>query len=412
MSALRVFAIVVIFLLGCAAWVTLGTVNAVRSGASFDSLERAVVQLWGEPIRQLPPSFSVQVPGSESARVLLPVENRLAVDLQLEQRRKGLIWYPTYVVDFKSYYTIINETAVAQRVRLHFPLPSSRATYDNIRYGLDGESRTLEPDLEVGLRDLILLEPGRSRTVSIAYRSRGLGEFSYALGALGRVRGLDFRLSTNAIEVDFPEGSLSPMEQRVEDSGTQLRWQAEDLLTRQQVALSMPEKLNPGPLAARISYFAPVCLLFFFVLVTAIGILRGIEIHPMHYLFVTAGFFAFNLLFAYLVDVVAVHLAFGISAAVSVVLVTAYLKAALGKPFPWLVAALGQGFYLVLFSYSFFLEGMTGLTVTVGSVLTLAVLMALTARTDWGKVFARPAKLSGSKTPPPAPPMSFDLEAE
>ena len=57
--------------------------------------------------------------------------------------------------------------------------------------------------------------------------------------------------------------------------------------------------------------------------------------------------------------------------------------------FPWKFAALGQLFCLVLFSCSFFLKGMTGLTVTLGSVLTLAVLMYLTARLDWNRVLAR-----------------------
>ena len=48
----------------------------------------------------------------------------------------------------------------------------------------------------------------------------------------------------------------------------------------------------------------------------------------------------------------------------------------------------GQLFFLVLFSYSFFLKAMTGLTVAVGSVVTLAILMKVTARTDWDTVFA------------------------
>ena len=69
-----------------------------------------------------------------------------------------------------------------------------------------------------------------------------------------------------------------------------------------------------------------------------------------------------------------------------------YLRSALGPAFPWKIAAAGQLFYLVLFSYSFFLQGMTGLTVTIGAVLTLAVLMRLTARLDWREVFKRPPK--------------------
>ncbi len=69
-------------------------------------------------------------------------------------------------------------------------------------------------------------------------------------------------------------------------------------------------------------------------------------------------------------------------------LVIAYLRQALGQDFPWKIAGAGQIFYLVLFSYSFFLEGMTGLTVTIGSVITLAILMYMTARLDWNQVFS------------------------
>ena len=43
----------------------------------------------------------------------------------------------------------------------------------------------------------------------------------------------------------------------------------------------------------------------------------------------------------------------------------------------------GQLFFLVLFSYSFFIKGINGLTVAIGSVVTLAILMRVTATLDW-----------------------------
>lgn len=174
--------------------------------------------------------------------------------------------------------------------------------------------------------------------------------------------------------------------------GMILTWRATDLITKEGVGVIIPEKLNPGPLTSRITFFAPVCLVFFFVLVATISILYKVNIHPMHYLFVVAGFFAFHLLLAYMVGIVNIHIAFAISAVVSVVLVTSYLAAALRGGLPWKVAAAGQLFFLVLFSYSFFLEGITGLTVAICSVVTLAILMKVTAHLDWDEVFARPSK--------------------
>jgi hypothetical protein len=391
MSVRQFFAIILIFMLGTTAWWVLGAASETRTYAVGERLDSAVAELWGQPVLQPAPRFSVQVPGSRQQRALVASANRIAVDLRLEQRRKGLLWYPTYEVLFNAEYAVSNDTLVEQRVRAHLPLPAVGATYDEFGVWLDDQPSPHEVDVQQGIAELIVLAPGQTRTFKVRYRTRGLYTWRYDLGGeSGRVRDLDMQVVTNFQAVDYPEGSLSPM--AVEPlaapaDGLRLRWRAADLITRQQVAVAMPEKLNPGPLTARISFFGPVCLVFFFVLVGSIAILRGVAIHPMLYLFVTAGFFAFNLLFAYLVDWIDVHLAFIVAAAVSVGLVVSYLRAALGPAFPWKIAALGQLFYLVLFSYSFFLKGMTGLTVAVGAILTLAVLMRLTARLDWRAVF-------------------------
>ncbi len=152
--------------------------------------------------------------------------------------------------------------------------------------------------------------------------------------------------------------------------------------------MAMPNVLNAGPVAARISFFAPVSLLFFFAVLLIYGAMRGLTLHPMNYFFLAAGCFAFQLLFAYLVDVLPVHAAFAISAAVSLVLVTGYIHAVAG----WGLSRVGgvaQFAYMVLFSYSFFFDGLSGLTITVGAVVTLAILMIATAKVNWAEKFAR-----------------------
>ena len=392
MKARRIIAIFFIFLLGVGGWLILGSASALRSSMTAAYLDDEVRSLWGAQIVQLAPKISVNIPGTKQVRTLAPSANQVEVDLTLEQRRKGLIWYPTYIVDFAGTYTVTNTEAVSQNLKVHFPLPSETATYDRFSFSIDGKPQRVELRTQEGVNQLLELAPGDTRSFKLTYRTRGLRDWSYQLAAWsGRVQGLSLTVTTNFEAIDFPEGALSPMSIEQQDGATTLRWEAEDLITRQNVGGTMPEKVNPGPVSARMSFFAPVCLLFFFVLITALSVLKRINIHPMHYLFVTGGFFAFHLLFAYLVDLINIHLAFSVSSVTSVALVVAYLATALGKSFPWKIAALGQLFYLVLFSYSFFLEGMTGLTVTIGSVLTLAVLMKLTANLDWNEIF-RPSE--------------------
>jgi inner membrane protein involved in colicin E2 resistance len=158
-------------------------------------------------------------------------------------------------------------------------------------------------------------------------------------------------------------------------------------VTGQHIGIDLPNRLNPGPVASRIIFFAPVSLLFFVTVLMVLGILSGESLHPMHYFFLSAGFFAFHLLLAYLVDHLDIHVSFLISAAVSVLLVVTYLAKVAGMSFALWRAGAAQVVFLVLFSYAFFFEGYSGLTVTVGSVLTLFVLMQATARVDWNQVF-------------------------
>jgi hypothetical protein len=45
--------------------------------------------------------------------------------------------------------------------------------------------------------------------------------------------------------------------------------------------------------------------------------------------------------------------------------------------------------YLVVFSASFFIDGLTGITLAIMGVITLALLMFLTAKTNWKTFFAK-----------------------
>ena len=390
MTAKRIIAIVLIFALGVVAWVTLGQANWMRSQQTSSYLSASVQSRWGAPVVQQAPKLTVKVPGTDRIRVISPSSNQVEAIIDLEQRRKGLLWYPTYTVDFTGRYRVTNDAPIAQDIRLYFSLPSDKATYENVVLKIGDAAERLDTLIGYGFYRIIPLQPGASQSIEIAYQTRGINSWTYLLGdQQGLIKALDMTVKTNFTDVDFIGGSLSPMKVDRGADGVDIHWRASELITRQNIGISLPQKLNPGPLAARMSFFAPVCLLFFFVLITSICVTRKIEIHPMHYLFVNAGFFAFHLLFAYTIDLINVHLAFAISAIVSVALVVSYLARALGPAFPWKMAALGQMVYLVLFSYSFFLKGMTGLTVTIASIITLAILMKITAQTDWSQVFVR-----------------------
>jgi hypothetical protein len=74
---------------------------------------------------------------------------------------------------------------------------------------------------------------------------------------------------------------------------------------------------------------------------------------------------------------------------VSVFLVVTCARLVVGMRFAAVELRLAQLIYLVLFSYAFFFKGFTGLSITIGSILTLFVVMQMTGRIRWEEKFAR-----------------------
>ena len=96
------------------------------------------------------------------------------------------------------------------------------------------------------------------------------------------------------------------------------------------MGMVMPQRVQPGPLAAAMSMSAPISLGLFMVWIYVLGLLRGIDVHPVNHMFIAAAFFSFHLLFGYSADHLPVEAAFVLSSVVSVVLVVSYLRLVVG----------------------------------------------------------------------------------
>jgi hypothetical protein len=394
--------IIVIFLVTTFGWMILGTSVAMRSNSAGSGLSKGVESNWGSAQQQSPPSaVAIHIEphpqlqnlngvitksvSNETVSTPLQIEqSRIRVALDLEQRQKGLLWFATYRVAYHGDYVFRNSTPSDQvTVKLVFPAPD--AIYDDLVVRADGQPLALSTE-NGAVSGVIRRPPGAPIHLEVGYRSQGLGTWDYKLGEnVSHVRDFIMQMTTNFDAIDFPQGGLSPTAKTKTARGWLLTWKYSDLVTGNRIGMVMPEKLQPGPLAARISFFAPVSLLFFFFLIFIITTLRGIDLHPMHYFFLATSFFAFHLLLAYLVDHISIHAAFAICSAVSIFLVVSYLRIVIGPRFAFIEAALTQFIYLVLFSYAFFLNGFTGLSITIGAIITLFIVMQLTARIDWGR---------------------------
>ena len=425
----RLFAIAFIFFCTSVAWLALGATIFNRTQGSDRRLGGRVGSTWGTsqaqqapvayterierrsvdaaegaylerpippgrrvaPDRQLDTAMTTRSPRTETVRVRVPLslnQTRASVNFDLAHRRKGLLWYSTYSVAFDGTFRFTNTTA-SDAVTFEFPLPAAQAIYDDLRVTLNGAPAAYETR-DQGIVTTARVPAGDSATLAVAYRSQGLDEWRYVLGRdVTSVRDFGLVMRTNFNDIDFPENTLSPTEKQKEGDGWRLQWRYASLLSGFQIGMDMPQKLQPGPLAGQIAFFAPVSLLFFFALMFIITTIRRIDLHPMNYAFLAAAFFSFHLLMAYLVDHISIHVAFLIASIVSIALVVSYLRLVVGPRFAFREAALAQFIYLVLFSYAFFFKGFTGLAITIGSILTLFAAMQLTGRVRWSEVFAQ-----------------------
>jgi hypothetical protein len=329
-----------------------------------------------------------------------PTSSSVAVDLQYEPKKRGLMWVRTYSVKFDAEYVVTNPSPVTQTLYVRFRLPAANVTYQNfsVRLGTGAPSaRTPENGMLV---EAIELPAGGTAPMRVTYEARGSGSWQYAFGANAtRIANFALRMKTSFTEIDFPPGTSSPSKRERAGDGWDLAWEYMNVLSPRSIGMDMPSVQNAGPIAARITFFAPVGLLFFFAVVLILGSVYGCSLHPMNYFFLAAGFFAFQLLFAYLVDLVPLLPSFLIACAVSLLLVGTYIHAVSRGQLTRLVVV-AQFTYMVLFSYSFFFEGLTGLTITIGAIATLAILMRVTARMDWAEHFRGNARHAVPAVPP------------
>ncbi|HEY8225031.1 MAG TPA: inner membrane CreD family protein [Pyrinomonadaceae bacterium] len=403
----RIIAVAFIFICTSVAWAILGGTIFSRTYDSGFASHSKVESTWGSEQNQAPPVASYiltettnQETVENGVKVVKQVQNQRMVDLpveastvnvglDLQHRQKGLLWYSTYKVAFSGVYTFRNTSDKEQSIHFELKFPTAQAIYDNLTFNVDGNPAQITNKENAAIA-AVKIGAGKTTQLAVGYNSQGLNEWRYSFGgtAVAQVRDFNLHMTTNFKDIDFPDNTLSPSEKQETNNGWVLIWSYKNLLSGYQIAMAMPEKLQPGPLAGKISFFAPVSLFFFFFLMLIITTLRGIELHPMNYFFLAAAFFSFHLLLAYLVDHVSIHASFAISAAVSIFLVITYLRLVVGIRFASREAALAQFIYLVMFSYAFFLKGFTGLAITIGSILTLFVVMQVTGRIRWNEKFA------------------------
>lgn len=415
----RLAAITFIFICTAIGWFILAGSVMVRTDSADSQMRRAVSRLWGTEQTQMAPQIYERIPYERTVKQddgtkQIVTEYRTAyhtlagsditADIALKHRKKGLLWYSTYGVDFSGLYSVRNPSNERKTFHFDFFLPQAESLYDNFQLHVNGQTIA---DVQVDggkVHRKITLEPGQQVPVKVTYSSQGMENWYYDFGQ-NAVQVKDFNLTVNTdfADIDFPEEGISPTVKTPTDAGWKLQWNYKSLLTGVRIGLAMPQKLNPGPWVAKVTTAAPVSLFLFFFLLFIITVVTQTRIHPMNFFFIGTGFFSFHLLLAYLVDHLSVHAAFAVASLVSLFLVTSYMRLVVGLRKALLQVGLSQLVYLIFFSYTFFFKGYTGLAITILCIATLFIVMQATGKLDWEQAFRQNSDDPGNPGLTPEP---------
>ena len=425
MSISRLFAIIFIFGVVSLAWLALGGTMWARTEMLDDSLSKEMASLWGPKVlAQSSPYWAPQANAGRSTNgCIAPVASKITADIKHEHRYKGLLWYSTFAVAFSAEYNFPAADGAEAAGFFIFHLPKGITSHDGLQVAVDGKAVPIPADQKETGKLSVRLARDAEHVVSVAFTTYGQDVWLYVPGevsecssreydrehevistggAMTELKDFSLTITTDFRDIDYPKGARSPKEKaRPADGGMEASWKCASLVTNQAMGIVMPNRPNAGPIAARMSFFAPVSLFFFVTVLFTVVVLKKIPLHPMHYLFISAGFFAFHILLAYLADIINIHAAFWICSAVSVFLVVSYMRLVAGVKFAVVFVGLAQLVYLVGFSYAFFWPGKTGLTVTIGAIATLFVLMQATGKVKWSEVFKKRDTVAAV---PPSPP--------
>src|SRR5256886_3858323 len=305
----RIAAITFIFLCTTLAWGILGTTIFQRTYDSGSSSDNRVESTWGAPQSQSPPaaSFDEQVPKKETrtengkkietvtqetTTTQLPLESsHVNVDLNLEHRQKGLLWYSTYKVAFDGAYSFQNPSDKDQNVIFKLDFPTAQAIYDDLIFTVN-DSPVALTNGKNSASGTVRMKAGTTATLKVGYKSQGLNDWRYNFGGnktrsedgqpaaadVAQVRDFSMKMTTNFKEIDFPDNTLSPMQKSETANGWNLDWNYKNLVSGYQIAMTMPEKLQPGPLAGRIRFFLPGSLLLFFFFIVVLTNHHGLQL--------------------------------------------------------------------------------------------------------------------------------------
>lgn len=374
-----------------------------RNSGNYAQGRRYVVESnWGENITQNAPALNTQVfyegdvaiklnPNGNQvqqsiAKNVRIIKSDINAILNMDYRRKGLIYFPTYVTDFTGTYIIKNENKEKVGANLQFPLPASGSLVWNVEILADDSAE----GAVISTKELAWqgdVKPNEEKKIVVKYSARGLDDFSYTLADNYGLQDFDLNIQVNGAErVDFPQGAISPSSVVEKETGWDLNWEFKKVLTSPSITVKLFAKENISSQVAKLFWFAPFLLVAYLVSIFGLSFLQKKDLGVFDLGLLSALYFIFYPFMAYLVSVVdslTILQGLGISFALIALISSILYQFIFGVKFALSKGLLVQGIFLGFFPFALLIPELSGFLGIVGVIVLLTVLVFL--RMEYGK---------------------------
>ncbi|MFH0974549.1 MAG: hypothetical protein V1874_02060 [Spirochaetota bacterium] len=401
--------------------VAIGFRLSERNTSSLSKSFRSVSEIWGGEMVQGLPSFQTESIITEQYIVEKTGQyanrqknvynsfgfksHRAEISIKSNIRQKGLLKFAGYNMKFKGIYECENTDSASNTFYFTFPLPENAGNISDMKVIFNGKDFKGDTDLADGVDWYGLLAPGQKISFEISYAAQGTGSFRYGKARAVKyndhqsadyqaqnvhksvnkieIGSFDTKLETDFKDITVLDGTMAPAENNSDSAGTVVKWRASKLILDQDIGLKFEISANYGVLFSKIFFYAPLTIFLFLAFLLIFTASKSIVLHPMHYIFIIAGFFVFYLLGSYAVTYMHIFAAIVLSLVISSV-ITWYYTRAIGKGRELeKIAGLCLAVFQWFFSAAFFFPEHTGMLITLASIAALIVLMKITASTDW-----------------------------
>lgn len=371
-----------------------------RHSKSYSSNLKSVQEIWGGEIVQQLPSFTFKEKGyverenkktgdmeqvvTEISRNMGIADQKVSAKIRSNIRQKGLLKYPGFNLAFYGKYILKNLKSTSERLSFSFPLPQGAGNITDIKVKFQNADYKGDSDFSDGVQWDGVLSKDETITIEVSYNAQGTETFDYAMGTeKAEIKNLDVEIVTDFTDSDIPNGAMVPTSSAGDNKEMKYTWKASNLVTGQNISLKFKIAGNYGEIVSKLFYYSPIALFLFVGFLLVFCTSKGINLHPMHYLFIITGFFIFYLLGSYLVSYMDIMLAVFASLAVSTGIILYYCSL-IGKGKDIIrISLYGAFLFQWIFSVAFFVPEHTGFLITIASIVAFVFLMRTTASVDW-----------------------------